>query len=577
MILFMLVISVILFWLADRLSHSFQLIDGNIMDKLSQVFSVTNKSITEDPLMISLEMHDLAAGIGAVCIVLLVFLYNFASKKNYRKGEEHGSAKWGKVKDIKPYTNSDPDLNIILSEKIKINALKTKKFEYDRNKNIVVVGGSGSGKTYSVIKPNLMQLNGSYVITDPKGLLLSETGEMFREAGYRIKTFNTVEFSKSLHYNPLAYIKSEKDILKVVNVLIENTSKEGVSAEKFWIDCERLLYTAIIAYIIEKLPYQERNIPTMIDMIEEIKIGDENHKNAIDILYEELESELPECLAVKQYRKFKLAAGDTIKGILISCSARLAAFDIKELREITAYDELELDSLGDKKTAFYIIMSDTDSTYSFLIAMIMYQMFNVLCEKADTEYQGELIIPVMCLFDEFANCGKIPGFHQLISTIRSRKISAMIILQSLSQIKSIYKDDFETIIDNCDTFVFLGGKSTSTTEQIARMIGKTTIDTQNISESKGNNPNYSLNNSNIARDLIDPAEIGKIGRNECIVLITGLSPFRDKKYNPKAHKRFKSIADGGASRFEINSNNPDHEEPLQIFIKEILEMEEISK
>ena len=344
---------------------------------------------------------------------------------------------------------------------------------------------------------------------------LPETGYLFTNNGYTVRSFNTIDFSKSLHYNPLAYIHKEKDILKVVTVLMENTNGEGTgSGEKFWKDCEKLLYTALIAYLWYEAPPEDQNIPMMIEMLDmcKVKEDDEDYQSPIDIMFEDLEKEKPNCLAVKQYKKFKQAAGKTLKSILISCAARLAPFDIDELREVMLYDELQLDELGDRKTAFFVIMSDTDSTYAFLIAMIMYQMFNLLCEKADNEYGGKLPFHVRCLFDEFANIGKVPDFHRLISTIRSRNISCMIILQSLTQISSIYKDDSETIIDCCDTFVFLGGKSTKTTKQISEMIGKTTIDTQNVNESRGQTGSYSLNNSILGRDLIDAAEIGRLKR-----------------------------------------------------------------
>jgi len=399
-----------------------------------------------------------------------------------------------------------------------------------------------------------MQLHSSYVITDPKGALLPDTGDMLAKAGYAIRVFNAVDFSKSLHYNPLAYIRSEKDILKVVNVLIENTRGEGVgSNDKFWVDCERLLYTAFIAYLWSEAFPEDQNIPTMIEMLElcRVKEEDEEYQSPVDIMFEELEAEKPDCLAVKQYKKFKSAAGKTLKSILISCAARLAPFDIDELREITLYDELLLDTIGDRKTAFFIVMSDTDSTYSFLIAMIMYQMIDSLSAKADTAYGGRLPFHVRCLFDEFANIGKIPDFHQAISTIRSRGISCVIILQSLTQLKSRYKDDAETIIDCCDTLVFLGGKSTKTTKEIAEMIGKTTIDNQNINENRGQTGSYSLNNQILSRDLIDAAEIGRLGRSECLVLITHLPTFKSRKYPTEKHKRYRQIRDGGAPAFDI--------------------------
>ena len=441
-------------------------------------------------------------------------------------------------------------------------------FEADRNKNITVIGGSGSGKTFSFVKPSLMQLHPhcSYVVTDPKGTLLPDVGWMFKKHGYKIRTFNTVDFSKSLHYNPLAYIHKEKDILKVVNVLIENTSGEGgQSGEKFWVDCERLLYTALISYMQLRIVPEQRTIPTMIKLIEMCKVEEdnENYVSPVDILFEDLEKDLPDCLAVKQYKKFKQAAGKTMKSILISCGARLAPFDIDDLREITSYDELELDKIGDEDTAFFIIMSDTDpGTYGFLIAMIMYQMFNLLCEHADNDCGGKLNNHVRCILDEFANIGKIPEFDKLISTIRSRNISCSIILQSLTQLDKDYKDNAETIIDCCDTVVFLGGKSTKTTEQLSKMIGKTTIDSQSINENRGSNSSSSLQNNILQRDLIDPSEIGRLKRTECLVLISGLPPFKGEKYPTAKHKRFSEIVDGGEKLFTVEDIFTDYNDEM---------------
>lgn len=400
--------------------------------------------------------------------------------------------------------------------------------------------------------------------------LLPETGYMFEKEGYEIVTFNTIDFSKSLHYNPLAYIQSEKDILKVVNVLMENTKGEGHnSGDKFWQDAEKLLYTAIIAYLISEKNPKERNIPSMIEMIEGFKImeDDETHMSFSDYKFEELREKNPDCLAVKQYTKFKQAAGRTMKTILISCAARLAPFDIEEVREATMDDQLELNMIGSRKTAFFIIMSDTDTTFSFLIAMIMYQMFNLLCEKADNIYEGALPFRVRCLFDEFSNIGKIPDFHKLISTIRSRNISCMIILQSLNQLNSLYKEDAETIIDCCDTLVFLGGKSIKTTKQISEMIGKTTINTKQTSESKGQNGSFTFQNGILGRDLIDASEISRLKRNECLVLISGLPPFKSNKYKTYKHKRYKDIYDGGAPLFDVAEYNRKVKEEYDEFLR----------
>ena len=442
--IFSAIASLLVFYLTNRTALIFEGLNGNIVENINAAIDAISPAIVAQPFMIGTTKTALIAGIVGAAVVWLIFLYNVFGSKNFMRGEEHGSARWGTAKDIKPLTDPEPDMNIPLSATEQISVRKVKDFEADRNKNIVVVGGSGSGKTFSEIKPSLMQLHSSYVITDPKGTILPETGHLFANNGYDIRSFNTIDFSKSLHYNPLAYIHKEKDILKVVTVLMENTNGEGAqSGDKFWKDCEKLLYTAFIAYLWYEAPPEDQNIPTMIEMLEmcKVKEDDPDYQSPIDIMFEDLEAEKPNCLAVKQYKKFKQAAGKTTQSILISCGARLAPFDIDELREIMLYDELQLDELGDRKTAFFVIMSDTDSTYAFLIAMIMYQMFNLLCEKADNEYGGKLPFHVRCLFDEFANIGKVPDFQRLISTIRSRNISCMIILQSLTQIASIYKDD----------------------------------------------------------------------------------------------------------------------------------------
>jgi len=546
-IIFTTIISLIMFYIINRIVLVCEGLTGNIFENINEAANKIVPAIIKQPF-IGMSQNALIAGMIGVIFIWLIYLYNLFEAKTHMKGIEHGSAKWGTKKDIKPLVDKDPDFNILLSATEQISSRKVKNFEADRNKNIVVVGGSGSGKTFSEIKPSLMQLHSSYVITDPKGTILPETGYLFTENGYILRCFNTINFTKSLHYNPIYYIKKEKDILKVVTVLMENTNGEGAqSGDKFWKDCEKLLYTAFIAYLWYEAPPEDQNIPTMIEMIEMCKVKEDNedYQSPIDIMFEDLEKEKPNCLAVKQYKKFKQAAGKTLKSILISCAARLAPFDIDELQEIMRYDELQLDEIGDRKTAFFVIMSDTDNTYSFLIAMIMYQMYNLLCDKADDVYNGRLPFHVRCLLDEFANIGKIPNFHRLISTIRSREISAMISVQSLSQVYSVYKDDADTIIDCCDTLVFLGGKSTKTTKQISEMIGKTTIDNQNINESKGQTGSFSLQNQILGRDLIDASEIGRLKRTQCLILIQGLPPFKSRKYPTANHKRFCYLADSG--------------------------------
>ncbi len=551
LLFFLAAISALLGYIGNRFGAELDSISGNVVIKFNAATDQLIPAITDRPFWIGTSTCAVVFGLIGISAVWMIYLYHFVTR-NYRRGEEHGSARWARPSEVKPLMDPVEDMNIPLSETAQISVRKVKNFEADRNKNIVVVGGSGSGKTYSEIKPSIMQLHSSYVITDPKMSILTDTGNMLREHGYEITVFNTINFQQSMHYNPLAYIRSEKDILKVVNVLIENTKGEGAAvAEDFWVKAERLLFTALIAYLWQEAPPEECNIPTMITLLNHCNVqeDDPDYQSPVDILFNDLEKEKPDSLAVRQYKKFKLAAGKTTKSILISCAARLAAFDIAELREITAYDELHLDELGDRRTALFIIMSDTDATYSFLIAMLMYQMFNLLCEKADNEYGGKLPFHVRCLLDEFANIGKIPDFEILISTMRSRQISAMIILQSLSQLRAAYKDHADTILDNCDTMIFLGGKSVATTEQVAKMIGKETVAAQNATDTKGGN--YSVADSLLARDLIDPAEIGRLRRTECLVLISGLPPIKSKKYPTSRHKRYKEIVDGGAAAFKV--------------------------
>ena len=541
------IFSVFAFYITNRFTAIVETADGNVLTNISFAFDNLFSELSAEPFRLTFTKTCLIASFVAAILVWLIFLYRFIGAKKYMRGEEYGSAEYGGQKERQHYFDKDEDNNIILSatERLSMSS-RVPNPAYDRNKNVLVVGGSGSGKTRFVVKPNLMQLHSSYVITDPKGTLLPETGRMFADNGFDVRSLNTINFKKSLHYNPLVYIKSEKDILKLVNVLIENTKGEGdKSGEDFWVKAERLLYQALISYLYYEAPLSDRNIPTLSDMLDacDAKDDDEDFQSPVDIIFEELAEEKPKCFAVKQYTKFKKAAGKTLKSILISCAARLAPFDIEELRELMMYDELALDEIGDRKTAFYVIMSDTDSTFSFLVAMMFYQMFNLLCDKADDEYGGRLPFHVRCILDEFANIGKIPNFERLISTIRSREISAMIILQSLSQLTPVYKEDAETIQDCCDSTIFLGGKSQKTTEAISKSVGKMTLDNTNYNETRGEHGNYSINNSNLGRDLIDPSEVGRLPRSQCLVLITGEKPFKSRKYNLKSHKRYKQLSD----------------------------------
>ena len=468
--------------------------------------SLSNLGVAFEHILPSFHPMDLIIGaVIGVGMRLVVYMKGKNAKK-FRKGEEYGSARWGNAKDIEPYMDlENPENNVILTqtEGLIMNG-KPKGPKYARNKNILVIGGSGSGKTRFFVKPNLMQLHSSYVITDPKGKVLLEVGQMLYDAGYEIKVLNTINFKKSMHYNPFAYIHSEKDILKLVNTLIVNTKGEGQQAtEDFWVKAEKLLYQAYIGYIYYECVKEEQNFITLIDMINasETREDDENFKNAIDLIFEELEADEPDHFAVKQYKKYKLAAGKTAKSILISCGARLAPFDIKELRDLTEYDEMELDKIGERKTAMFMIMSDTDGTFNFILAMMQSQMFNLLCECADDLHNGKLPVHVRFLLDEFANIGQIPQFDKLIATIRSREISASIILQSKSQLKAIYKDNADTIEGNCDTTLFLGGKEKTTLKEMSEILGKETIDLYNTSDTRGNSPSYGLNYQKTGKEL----------------------------------------------------------------------------
>lgn len=486
--------------------------------------------------------------IGALCggaFRLAVYLKGKNAKK-YRHNQEYGSARWGTHADIEPFEDPEFKNNIILSqtERMTMNG-RPKLPKNARNKNVLVVGGSGSGKTRFFIKPNMLQLHSSYVLTDPKGTVINEIGNVFVRENYRIKIFNTINFKKSMHYNPFAYIHSEKDILKLVTTLIANTKGEGKGGDDFWLKAETLLYQALIGYIHYEAPEEEQNFSTLLEMINsmEVREDDEEFKNAVDMLFDELEERSPDHFAVRQYKKYKLAAGKTAKSILVSCGARLAPFDIAELREITQYDELELDTLGDKKTALFLILSDTDATFNFLISMVYTQLFNLLCEKADDVYGGRLPVHVRCLVDEAANIGQIPNLEKLMATIRSREISAALVLQAKSQLKAIYKDNADTIIGNCDSQIFLGGSEQTTLKDLNATLGKETIDMYNTGESRGNNPSYSLNYQKLGHDLMSIDELAVMDGSKCIVQVRGVRPFLSDKYDLTQHPNYKYTAD----------------------------------
>ena len=499
----------------------------------------------------SFHPQDMLAGMAIAAAFYAAVYVKGKNAKKFRHNVEYGSARWGTAKDIEPYVDPVFANNIILTqtERLTMNS-RPKDPRTARNKNVLVVGGSGSGKTRFFVKPNLMQCVSekypcSFVVTDPKGSLIVESGRMLRHFGYRIKVMNTINFAKSMHYNPLAYIHSEKDILKLVNCLIANTRGEGKGGDPFWEKSEVLLYTALIGYLWQEALEEDRNFATLIDMIGSMQTREDNEdfQNPIDLMFEDLEREKPDCFAVRQYKKFKLAAGKTAKSILISCGARLAVFDIAELRELTAYDEMELDTLGDRKTALFLIMSDTDDSFNFLIAMCYTQLFNLLCDKADDVYGGRLPVHVRCLIDECANIGQIPKLEKLMATIRSREISACLILQTRSQLKALYKDNAETVIGNCDASLFLGGKEPTTLKALSEALGRETIDTYNTGESRGRETSHSLNYQKLGKSLLSVDELEVLDGGKCILQLRGVRPFLSSKYDITKHPHYKYLSD----------------------------------
>ena len=489
---------------------------------------------------------DLCVGVAAALLIRLIVYVKGKNAKKFRKNLEYGSARWGKPEDIAPYVDPKFENNVILTQTERLMmSNRPKDPKTARNKNVLVVGGSGSGKTRFFIKPNLMQCHSSYVVTDPKGSIAVECGKLMLRNGYKVKIFNSINFKKSHHYNPFAYIHSEKDILKLVTTLIANTKGDGKSGDDFWQKAETLLYTALIGYIHYEAPEEEQNFATLIEFINamEVREDDETFENNVDLAFKELASREPNHFAVRQYKKYKLAAGKTAKSINISCGARLAPFDIQELREITMYDELELDTLGDRKTALFLIMSDTDSTFNFLISMIYSQLFNLLCEKADDVYGGRLPVHVRCLIDECANIGQIPNLEKLMATIRSREISACLVLQAQSQLKALYKDNADTIIGNCDSSIFLGGKEPGTLKELNQALGKETIDTFNTGESRGREVSHSLNYQKLGKDLATIDELAVLDGGKCILQLRGVRPFLSDKYDITRHPNYKYLSD----------------------------------
>ena len=554
-------------WLFDKLCQAVRLAPGvDASEKLLRIAQGFTEAFAS--LWLSLHPLDLLLGVAGAALVRLAVYLKAKNAKKYRRGVEYGSARWGRPEDIAPYIDPVPDWNIPLTRTESITMTsRPKDPKTARNKNILVIGGSGSGKTRFFVKPSLLQMHSSYVVTDPKGQLLKETGKMLLHGGpkrdengkpvrdkrgkvvyepYRIKVLNTINFSKSMKYNPLAYVRSEKDILKLVNVIIANTKGDGEkSSEDFWIKAERLLYCALIGYIWYEAEPEEKNFITLLELINacEAREDDETYKSPVDILFDELAQAQPEHFAVKQYVKFKMAAGKTLKSILVSCGARLSPFDIKELRDIMTEDELELDTMGDRKTALFLIMSDTDTTFNFVIAMLQSQLFNLLCDKADDFYNGRLPVHVRCLLDEFANIGQIPNFDKLIATIRSREISASIILQSQSQLKTIYKDAADTIVGNCDVTLFLGGKEKSTLKEISELLGKETIDSLSQSENRGTQTSHGLSYQKLGKELMTQDEIAVMDGGKCILQLRGVRPFFSDKYDLTKHPRYKYLSD----------------------------------
>ncbi|WP_148465175.1 VirD4-like conjugal transfer protein, CD1115 family [Peptoniphilus harei] len=532
------------FYVGNIFSHHVRAYTGgDVIDKIFQgILELNTMSFIP-----SIHPSDILMGVGVAAIIKFIVYTKGKNAKKFRQGKEYGSARWGTRKDIEPYVDEKFQNNILLTqtERLTMNG-RPENPKYARNKNVLVIGGSGSGKTRFYVKPNLMQMHSSYCVTDPKGTIVLECGKMLEDNGYEIKILNTINFKKSMKYNPFAYIRSEKDILKLVQTIIANTKGEGEKAgEDFWVKAEKLYYTALIGYIFYEAPREEKNFATLLDMIDasEVREDDETYMNPIDRLFEALEKKEPTHFAVKQYKKYKLAAGKTAKSILISCGARLAPFDIRELRELMSEDELELDTLGDRKTALFVIISDTDDTFNFVVSIMYSQLFNLLCDKADDVYGGRLPVHVRCLLDEFANIGLIPKFEKLIATIRSREISASIILQAQSQLKAIYKDNADTIVGNCDSTLFLGGKEKTTLKELSETLGKETIDLYNTSETRSNQKSFGLNYQKTGKELMSQDEITVMDGGKCIFQLRGVRPFLSDKFDITKHKNYKLLED----------------------------------
>lgn len=538
------VLAAVMFWIGDRFSYLMNMASGEFFDKWNAAISGITNSLASKPFFLSMDKIDLLIGLVFALIPIAVYLYNTAGRTNFLVGKEHGSAEWGKRSNIKPFVDKNPEQNMLFTNTEGMSLDTRKTF---RNNNVVVIGGSGSGKTRFYVKPNLMQCHSSYVITDPKGSLINETGKMLQQNGYKVKIFNLIDFAKSDHYNFFEYVHDEKDILKLITNLITNTNgdKKGGAADPFWEKAETALLEALFAFVLMEAPKNEQNIATIMELLRlaEVKEENENYKSPLDILFEDLKAENPDHFACKQYDLFKMAAGKTAKSILVSVGVRLATFNIKAVSDMLSEDTMELDKIGDEKTALFIVISDSDRTFNFLAAMMYQQLFDSLFLRAEQKYGGRLPIHVRFLLDEFANIGLIPNFEIYIATMRSREMSVNVILQNVAQLKGLYEKTWETITGNCDTLLFLGGKEQSTCEYISKMIGKTTIDLRTTSESKGQSGSYSNSGQVVGRELITPDEVGLLGGNECILSIRGVRPFKSRKYIIEKHKRYKQLAD----------------------------------
>ena len=530
---------------ATNLGYAWRLaIGADFSEKMMSLMSVLPEALGR--IVPSFQPLDLLVGLCCGAGLRLAVYLKGKNAKKYRHGSEYGSARWGNTKDIEPYVAPKFEDNIILTQTERLTmSSRPKDPKTARNKNVLIVGGSGSGKTRFWITPNLLQMHSSYVLTDPKGTTVLEVGNAFLKKGYRIKIFNTINFKKSMHYNPFVYIHSEKDILKLVTTLMTNTRGEGKGGDPFWDKAEKLLLTSLIAYIHYEAPAEEQNFATLLEFLNimEVREDDEEFQNPVDLMFEDLAKEKPDHFAVRQYRLYKLAAGKTAKSILISCGARLAPFDIAELREITTYDELELDTLGDRKTALFLIMSDTDSTFNFLISMVYTQLFNLLCEKADDVYGGRLPVHVRCLIDECANIGQIPNLEKLVATIRSREISACLVLQAQSQLKALYKDNADTIIGNVDSQIFLGGSENTTLKELSATLGRETIDLYNTSDTRGNSPSFGTSYQKTGHELMSRDELAVMDGGKCILQLRGVRPFLSNKYDLTQHPNYKLTGD----------------------------------